>query len=595
VVHLPVNGTILNSLLSYIFPVPPILPSTTEQIMELLSAAQMYKMDVVLTHIKNHIAQQQPPLIRKETALSVYALAQKYGLRAEALQAARCTLSFLTMNLYDLAKDDKLGLMPGAFLHELWKYHQRARSNLTSDMEEFKTSQLEEFKEQEDSDLACEWSTDEGIPYWLDDYISKIGSDSVPAFLDFTEFHREFVEHSEGVQSKYGDKCSFCLKISQGGLRALWETLMAVVQSSITKVMFTHVAAASDGPERGVQAESDFEVGAERTRSGNECQARPSREDFFPPNNSDRPSADVVLQSSDLVNFRVHRSVLVKSSPFFRDMFSLPQPSSDTSDELPVVRVSETAEVLNSLISMLYHVPPEMPHSSDNTLALLAATDKYDMGTVQSSIRAEVSRKELLSPTDSSRVFHIYAVACSKRLIPEMETAARLSLDHLMTFESIGEALRSFDGWGLRSLFDFRLRCLRDLTSRMESFSDGQNGPSKIWVGCPSKGDLHRSPHSLPWWLNQLLFSLSGSDRQGYDSEGYDSDDSDDFSKTVPTTVQFREEFLEALQDHINEKGCHFCSKVYTLKGKEYCAEMDDMLEQARNVPLLTSEDVQGV
>jgi len=63
VVHLSCHGTILISPLSYIFPVPPVLPSTTEQIMELLSVAQMYKMDVVLTHIKNHIAPQQPPLI----------------------------------------------------------------------------------------------------------------------------------------------------------------------------------------------------------------------------------------------------------------------------------------------------------------------------------------------------------------------------------------------------------------------------------------------------------------------------------------------------------------------------------------------------
>jgi hypothetical protein len=238
VIQLPVNGTILNSLLSYIFPVPPILPSTTEQIMELLSVAQMYKMDVVLTHIRNHIAQQQPPLIRKETALSIYALAQKNGLRTEALQAARCTLSFLTMNMCDIAKEDKLGLMPGAFLHELWKYHQRVRSNLTSDMKEFKTSQLEEFKVQEDSG-ACEYSTDEDLPHWLDDYISEIGSDSVPAFFDFTSFHSKFVEHSEGLESKYGDKCFFCMKISQKSLHALWETLMAVVQGSMAKVRFT--------------------------------------------------------------------------------------------------------------------------------------------------------------------------------------------------------------------------------------------------------------------------------------------------------------------------------------------------------------------
>jgi hypothetical protein len=83
--------------------------------MELLSIAQLYKMDIVLTHIRDLIAQQQPPLIRKETAFTVYALAQKHGLRTEALQAARCTLSVSTMDFKDLAYKDKLSLMPALF------------------------------------------------------------------------------------------------------------------------------------------------------------------------------------------------------------------------------------------------------------------------------------------------------------------------------------------------------------------------------------------------------------------------------------------------------------------------------------------------
>jgi hypothetical protein len=280
-------------------------------------------------------------------------------------------------------------------------------------------------------------------------------------------------------------------------------------------------------------------------------------------------SADVILQSSDLVNFRVHRSVLATSSPFFRDMFSLPQPSNEvTTRELPVVRVSEDAEVLSCLISMLYHVPPEMPHSSDNILALLAATEKYDMGEVQSSIRTEVSRKKLLSPEGSSRVFHMYAVACSKRLIPEMEIAARLSLDYPLTFESIGEALRSFDVWAVGGLIDFRQRCIDNLVSSMKSFSDYQNGPSKIWVGCSESSESSK----LPYWLS-------------LQSEYY-------MCEAVPNSSQYRKNILNALQKHINKNDCHFCSKVFTLKGEAYCAQMDEVLNQARNVPLLPLGDV---
>jgi hypothetical protein len=512
--------------------------------MELLSVAQMYKMDVVLTHIRNHIAQQQPPLVRKETAFYVYALAQKYGLRAEAVQAAQCTLSFSTMNIQVLAEEDKLDLMPGDFLHELWKYHQRVRSSLTSDIEEFKAS-LKGLKMLEDQ--SCESSDFYEIdtPYWLDHYISSIGRAAVPAFLDFANFHLGFVEHSRGLDSKYGEVCESCSDITEEDLRAFWETLTAVVQGSITKVRVNAYSCIVRCPERGGQVNYDFAVGVEGPMSENAFKAKLSREDSSLPKYLNMPSADVILQSSDLVKFPAHRSVLATSSPFFRDMFTLPQSSSDKPDGPPVIRVSESAEVLNGLISMLYLIPLEMPHSSDSILTLLAATDKYDMGEVQSSVRAEVSRRELLSQTDSAGIFHMYAVACKKRLVPEMEKAARLSLDHPMTFESIGEALRSFDDWALRDLADFRLRCVRSFVSGKKLFSDSQNGPSKIWAGCPFVEHRGTPHHHLPWWLG----------RNFYVDSRYECD----FSKTVPTSVQFREKFLRDLQDHIDVKDCHFC------------------------------------
>ena len=138
VVQLHIDGAILFNLLTYIFPVPPVLPSTVEQVMELLSVAQMYKMDVVVTYIRNYIAQQEPPLILEETAFLIHSLSQKQALRHEALQAARCALSFTIFTFPDLEK--KLDMMPGALLYELWKYRERIRSNLASDLRKFKRS-----------------------------------------------------------------------------------------------------------------------------------------------------------------------------------------------------------------------------------------------------------------------------------------------------------------------------------------------------------------------------------------------------------------------------------------------------------------------
>jgi BTB/POZ domain len=194
----------------------------------------------------------------------------------------------------------------------------------------------------------------------------------------------------------------------------------------------------------------------EREHSSSEAQVKSS---LSLPEPLNLPDANLVIRSSDLVNFRVHKSILAVVSPFFTDLLSLPQPSDAESIEgLPVVQLAEDAEVLNSLVSMLYPVPPVIPNSYEKVFHLLAACQKYDMVQVQSSIRAEVDRGNFPAPVETE-AFRAYAIASSKRLVPEMDKAARLTLDHPMTFETIGAGLRLFQGSALRDLARFRKRC----------------------------------------------------------------------------------------------------------------------------------------
>jgi hypothetical protein len=68
----------------------------------------------------------------------------------------------------------------------------------------------------------------------------------------------------------------------------------------------------------------------------------------------DMPEASIIIRSSDQVKFRVHKSVLAMSSPFFKDLLSLPQPpDAENVDGLPVVALPEDAGLLHSLISLL--------------------------------------------------------------------------------------------------------------------------------------------------------------------------------------------------------------------------------------------------
>jgi len=183
----------------------------------------------------------------------------------------------------------------------------------------------------------------------------------------------------------------------------------------------------------------------------------------------DIPDPTLIIRSSDHVNFRVHKSLLATVSPFFRDRLSLLQPSdSESGDELPVVQLSEDAELLNILVSMLYSVRAVKPKSYDKVLDLLAACQKYGMVQVQSSIRERVKRWDFPVP-GGTEDFSAYAIARSKGLIPEMEEAARATLYSPMTFETFGEGLRLFKGSALRDLVQFRKRCRDNLVARVES------------------------------------------------------------------------------------------------------------------------------
>ena len=261
-------------------------------------------------------------------------------------------------------------------------------------------------------------------------------------------------------------------------------------------------------------------------------------------------------------------------------MFSLPQPPKDVAHgELPVVNLSEDAEVLNSLVSILYPAPPEMPCSSDNILALLAAAAKYDMDGAQTSIREEISRRGLLSST-GAEAFRVYAVAYSKGPIPEVEDAARFTLGQPLTFGSLGDTLRLFEGCALCDLAEFCLRSMHKFCTKWRSFSDRLGGASKIRVGCPT-AEGGNDARRLPTWLEDCLQSKL----LIADSFGPIPILEDKFTEIISTSEQLYDKYLKAFRSHVEEKDRHFCMKVHTLQGEAFCAEMKDISAQARNVP----------
>lgn len=261
-------------------------------------------------------------------------------------------------------------------------------------------------------------------------------------------------------------------------------------------------------------------------------------------------------------------------------MFSLPQPSNDeTIDALPFVRLSEDAELVRALITVMYPIPTEIPTSYERVLALLAAAQKYDMSAVQSSIRAEVVRKNLPSLT-GAQTFRAFAIAFSNDLMPEMGATARLTLDYPLTFEMLGDELRLFSGPALRELAGFRKTCRNSVVSCLETFLDAQ-GPSNIWVGCP-KPRSHlpsfgfqlsnvKDKQTLPQWLCEVFTEQIQELKEH-------------FTHAIIKPSSIREKYLAALMGHSpNLNDCPSCLMVHAHSGEKYCAGLEQKLTHARN------------
>ncbi|KAH9022503.1 hypothetical protein EDB84DRAFT_1580619 [Lactarius hengduanensis] len=547
-VQLSDSSAVLSSLLTFIFPVLPILPSTLEETMELLAVAQKYEMSSTLTHIRGSLALQDPPFIRPENAFLAYSVAQRYGLRKEAIQAARLTLKF-TLTI----ERPELEVVPGAYLHELWNYHKTVRAQFSHHSWSRATTVFNATL----NDLNCTRSN------WAEAYVVSIRKN--PSLFDPIEFQMALTRHTTKTVDSSGFSVAGCPRLYQYTGRddpRLLDGLGCHISSLYGNELLI----------LGTERNSQSHIGLSATH--------------LPlPECLDTGEADIIVRTSDLANFLVHKSVLASSSPIFRDMFALPNPSNDGMiDGLPVVDISEDSELVRSLITMLYPVPSEIPPSYDRILALLAAAQKYEMDAVQSTIRAEVPRGP--SPT-------LDAAGSDRK---EMEMAACLTLDEPMTFKHLGAELRSFEGRALRELVSFREQCRDNLVSCFQSLLNTDHGPSKIWVGCPAdkterldsirenrrkvrrvtnssgstgNDEPEETATALPSWLHDLFTREIEELRQA-------------FKRPLIEPSTIREKYLEALQDHSSPDLCTFCARVHVTKGEQYCVRLEKALDHAR-------------
>jgi BTB/POZ domain len=177
---------------------------------------------------------------------------------------------------------------------------------------------------------------------------------------------------------------------------------------------------------------------------------------FGPP--FDDLDADIILRSSDKVDFLVYKVILSKASSVFKSMFSLPQPATDiTQDSRLVVDVAENSKVLAALVSAIY--PDTLaiadPLSLNDFIATLATADKYDMATA--------SRRLLVDFTNSKAFrdapLEAFCAAHSRELGDAARIAARESLKLRLTLNDIGTKLPFTNGPALYALWKYHRAC----------------------------------------------------------------------------------------------------------------------------------------
>lgn len=135
----------------------------------------------------------------------------------------------------------------------------------------------------------------------------------------------------------------------------------------------------------------------------------------------DEDDADITLWTSDNVEFRVHCQwvILSLASSVFKDMFSMPQPS--TGENEPIT-VSEDDETLDIFLRICYPTISTKPSLLGQVRKVLAAATKYDAPLVLDHMRETLMAPEFLD----SQPFVVFTIACFFHLEEVAQAAAEI-------------------------------------------------------------------------------------------------------------------------------------------------------------------------
>ncbi|VDC02995.1 unnamed protein product [Peniophora sp. CBMAI 1063] len=173
--------------------------------------------------------------------------------------------------------------------------------------------------------------------------------------------------------------------------------------------------------------------------------------------------ADVILRSSDNVDFRSYRIALKLASPIFETMFALPTPQrgsggDEQKDGIAVVCMAENEKALRMLLS-LCHANVEMALDTlDDIATAVQLASKFELQNARIAIRLLL--REFAS-TDPERVYALAWAMQSRELVLR---AAEKSLSSPLILPKRAETsvpeFHDISAHALRQLITFQSRCI---------------------------------------------------------------------------------------------------------------------------------------
>ncbi|KAJ6592773.1 hypothetical protein B0H19DRAFT_1245599 [Mycena capillaripes] len=243
----------------------------------------------------------------------------------------------------------------------------------------------------------------------------------------------------------------------------------------------------------------------------------------------DNASADLILRSSDGIDFHVHRLVLSLASSVFTDMFTVPQPFSEPG--VPTVQMAESSVVLDMALRFWYPgaEPPTVQTLDELRAVLETLVMKYDM-----HFFLHAAKKHLRGYLEDDPVA-VFAIACRHEWKDIALEAARCSLRlPLRTFQSARPAqLKYMTADTYHTLLHYHSECGRVAASATSSlqwvtYAHIPGGECTNWtdpMACPRTGHWSFAQNTMApltaWfvaYLNSATDVLSSSPAARLDS-----------------------------------------------------------------------------